>query len=245
MDKIQTLTSCPVLFQDEWLILVDKPAGVLSHPNTDRQKKGGTSSRAAFEGTYDVEKRCFKTPAGMIWLIHRLDQDTSGVLLAARDAATAAKCRTAFEAGEIRKNYTVLVLGRLPASDVWKDHLAVGRKARFVRTVVLTGKRPNALLRYRIAAYYPASRLSLLEIELVTGKTHQIRVQAAFRGYPVVGDDVYGNFAFNKKLRREINLRRLFLHASMMEIQHPVTGETLRVESPLPEALQQSLKQLH
>jgi len=123
--------------------------------------------------------------------------------------------------------------------------LAVGRKARFVRTVVLTGKRPNALLRYRIAAYYPASRLSLLEIELVTGKTHQIRVQAAFRGYPVVGDDVYGNFAFNKKLRREINLRRLFLHASMMEIQHPVTGETLRVESPLPEALQQSLKQLH
>ena len=100
------LTTCPILHRDQWLIVVNKPGGVLSHPNAS-----GKPQRAAFEGRYDLERKCFRSPAGSVWLVHRLDQDTSGVLIGALDAETAKKCREAFEAGQVRKQYNALVSG--------------------------------------------------------------------------------------------------------------------------------------
>src|SRR5512142_595610 len=98
--KNTSLTKCPVLFEDADLIVVDKPEGVLSHPNP-----GPKTPEAAFEGPYDLGDRRFETPQGPLWLIHRLDQDTSGVLLAAKNEKSAAACRNAFQERDVKKSY--------------------------------------------------------------------------------------------------------------------------------------------
>lgn len=226
------LTSSPVLFEDRWLMVVGKPAGVLSHPNP----KGGEDERCAFEGRYDFDEKAFQSPAGKVWLIHRLDQDTSGVLLAAKDAKSANACRAAFEQDAVRKLYVTLAAGGgLKQQGTWLDHLAVKHERNRVRTEVLKGKRPNAEARFRLLAYSAQHRLSWIEVELITGKTHQIRVQCASRHLPIVGDDVYGDFELNRRLRKELGLKRLCLHARTLQLKHPVTGDTLTIEAPLPD----------
>lgn len=230
------MTRCPVLYDQGGILIVDKPEGVLSHPNPVKgQKEGQTRTRAAFEGEYDFEQRSFQTPQGRVWLIHRLDQDTSGVLVAARTAVAAEKCRALFEEGKIRKVYLALTAGRVsPASGRWNDAVNVQRQAGRVRSRVMHGGAVNAKLSYKVKKFFPRYGLSLLELELHTGRTHQIRVQAAYRRYELIGDEIYGNFPLNKKLRRETGLNRLFLHAAFIEFKHPVTEELLHVEAPLP-----------
>lgn len=226
------LTTCPVLHRDRFIVIVNKPAGVLSHPNTAR-----STEQAAFEGRYDLEKKCFDGPAGKVWLIHRLDQDTSGVLLGALDEKTAEKCRGLFEEELVKKQYLALVRGNPGPKGTWLDHLATVREKGRVRTAVVKGRPPNAELHYQTLAHHAGERLSLLNLDLITGKTHQIRVQAASRQFHLIGDDVYGHFDLNKKLRRDLNLKRLFLHAHTLTIKHPTSGQTLRVEAPLAEDL--------
>lgn len=233
-------TRCEILHQDRFLIVVNKPHGVLSHPNPKAAKK----QSAAFEGSYDHDRRCFKTPAGNIWLIHRLDQDTSGVLLGAKDEKTAAACREAFEAETVKKIYRALCVGGhgLKPAGTWLDHLVTAHERHQVRTTVRPGARPNAEAHYRLLGYSAAQRLSLVEIELITGKTHQIRVQAASRRLPLVGDDVYGSFDLNRKLRQTLGARRLFLHAHELRLKHPASGQMLIVQAPLPSDLQAVLQ---
>lgn len=235
------LTRSPVLWEDESLLVVLKPSGVLSHPNP-RAGRGGSGPRAAFEGEYDLEKRIFRTPSGWLWLMHRLDQEASGVLIAAKDERTAGQCRRYFETGQIRKMYVALTAGRPhPSAGQWSDPLGVQKNPGKVRSRVLRAGPSNARLRYRLKENFPGRRLSLLEIELLTGKTHQIRVQCAHHGCPVAGDEVYGNFPLNRKLRREIGLRRLFLHAYEVGMRHPASGKPLTILAPLPEDLQACL----
>jgi RluA family pseudouridine synthase len=226
-------TSCPVLWSDEHLIVIDKPPGTLSHPNP-----GPASAPSAFQGTYDEAARRFDGPAGPVWLIHRIDQDTSGCLLAARDESTSTALRAAFEAGKVGKSYHALVSGPTRPQGDWKDALGFARGRGKVRTSVVPGAPINAELQFRALRQQPALRLSFIEIELVTGRTHQIRVQAASRGHPVLGDDVYGDFALNRWAKKELGLKRLFLHASRLTFSHPVTGKSLRITAPLPEILQ-------
>lgn len=231
MSAAPSITRCEVLHEDRFLLVVNKPHGVLSHPNP----KSAKPQSAAFEGRYDADARCFTGPAGKVWLIHRLDQDTSGVLLAAKDEKTAAACRAEFEAEKVRKIYLALGAGGgLKHEGVWLDHLATTHERHQVRTTVRHGQRPNAEARYRLLEYSPTQRLSLVEIELITGRTHQIRVQAASRRLPLVGDDVYGSFDLNKKLRQSLGARRLFLHASELRLKHPASGQPLTIKAPLP-----------
>ena len=219
------------LYEDRWLVVIDKPPGVLSHPNPKAKSK----EACAFEGTYDFDAKCFTSPRGKLWLIHRLDQDTSGVLLAAKDEKTATACRRAFEEQAVKKIYLALSAGGgLARQGVWLDHLVVNHERKQVRTEVVKGRAPNAESRYRLLRYSPELRTSLIEIELITGKTHQIRVQCASRHVPIVGDDVYGDFALNRRMRKDFGLKRLMLHARSLTLRHPVTGEVLTVEAPLP-----------
>ena len=220
------------VFEDRWLVVINKPAGVLSHPNP----KGKPGEVCAFEGSYDFDAKCFVTPRAKTWLIHRLDQDTSGVLLAAKDEKTAEACRRAFEENSVRKHYLAIAAGGgLGKAGVWLDHLVVNHERKQVRTEVIKGKRPNAEAKYRLLHYSPVHRLSLIEIELITGKTHQIRVQCASRHLPLVGDDVYGNFELNRQLRKSLGLKRLMLHARSLSLKHPVTGDVLTIEAPVPD----------
>ncbi|MDD5216504.1 MAG: RluA family pseudouridine synthase [Candidatus Omnitrophica bacterium] len=245
-ENLTAQSRCPVLYRDQWLLIVNKPAGILSHPNPVRSGKGappkGKPAAAAFQGNYHFEDRRFDTPAGPVWLIHRLDQDVSGVLLATLDRETAQSCRALFEKHEIQKRYLALVAGRpVPASGKWRDHLAERRQASFVRGFVRSSAHANAELRYRTLKFFQREQLALLEIELITGKTHQIRVQSAFHRHPVIGDGVYGNFMLNRKLRKDLGLRHIFLHAAQLGLKHPKTGQFLMIEAPLPEELQSGL----
>ncbi|MCB1277080.1 RluA family pseudouridine synthase [Prosthecobacter sp.] len=225
------MTHCEVLHEDRFLIVVNKPHGVLSHPNS----KAGKPQMAAFEGSYDHDRRSFKTPGGNVWLIHRLDQDTSGVLLGAKDERTAAACRESFEAEQVRKTYLALCIGGgLKSEGVWLDHLITSHERHQVRTSVRHGPRPNAEAHYRLIEHSAVHRLSLVQIELITGKTHQIRVQAASRRLPLVGDDVYGSFDLNRKLRQSLGAKRLFLHAHELRLKHPASGQMLSVKAPPP-----------
>lgn len=233
------MTRCEILHEDRFILVVNKSHGVLSHPNP----KSAKPQPAAFEGSYDEDRRCFKNGAGSLWLIHRLDQDTSGVLLAAKDEKTAAACREAFEAEAVRKTYLALCVGGgLKPEGVWLDHLITVHERHQVRTTVRHGPRPNAEAHYRLIEYSPTQRLSLVEIELITGKTHQIRVQAASRRLPLVGDDVYGSFDLNRKLRQSLGARRLFLHAHGLRLKHPASGQMLSVKAPLPSDLAEVVK---
>ena len=255
-------TRNPILFEDSWLMVVNKPAGVFSHPNV---KTPSIPPRrdCAFEGRYDFEERRFDTPDGPIWLVHRLDQDTSGALLAAKTADVARKCRVCFEERQVQKTYVALVMGKLsPSSGVWRDHLEKQKGRESVRSTVVRGRPFNAELQYNKVQFthylpsaphpassfkYPESRiqnpesLSLLEITLLTGRTHQIRVQAAARGHPVAGDRIYGDFRLNRQLRQQVGLRRLFLHAARLAFRHPATNQLLELEAPLPGELEDCL----
>ncbi len=231
-------TRCPILFEDEYLLIIEKPEDVLSHPNP-----GTPKTACAFEGKYSLADRRFDTPQSRLWLIHRLDQDTSGVLLAAKDPGSAEACRKVFEQGEVEKNYLALVSRKpMPPRGQWRDALVERRTGTGIRAFVDPSKRPNALLRYTLKENFPKFNLSLLEIGLMTGKTHQIRAQAAYHSHPVAGDRLYGNFGFNKELRGSLDLRRLFLHAWQLKIKHPSKNEILDIRSPLPETLERSLE---
>jgi RluA family pseudouridine synthase len=230
-------TQCPILFEDSWLIVVNKPKGTLSHPN-----KVGDETHSAFLGPYDDEAKCFQTPAGKLWLIHRLDQDTSGVLLAAKDSASADQCRAAFAEHTVRKTYRALCAGGgLKAQGSWQDHLAIKHERKQVRCTVVPGARPNAESHYRLLGYDPKQRLSWIEVDLITGKTHQIRVQTASRRLPIVGDDIYGDFTLNRRLKKEIQARHLCLHAARLSLPHPKTKEVIEITAPLDASMQRVL----
>jgi len=235
------LTDCPILFEDAQLVVLNKPAGVLSHPNPGQIT---ARNRGAFLGPYDFDQKTFETESGRVWLLHRLDQDTSGTLLAAKDARSAERLREHFDSGKIRKEYLCLVRGDPGPQGVWKDHLILKRDGTKVRSFVLRGHSPNAELRFERVTSSPPQKVSLLRIDLVTGRTHQIRVQANSRQHPLCGDDVYGDFAWNKKMERQFRSTRLFLHASRLEFRHPTSGRKVAVEAPVPPELKDVLAAL-
>ena len=237
-------TQCPVLFEDADLLIIDKPEGVLSHPNPGAKSPSAAlpAGRQAFEGPYDLGDRRFQTPQGPLWLVHRLDQDTSGVLLAAKNKKSIAACRYSFENREVKKDYIALVSRRpMPPHGIWRDTLMEKRSGGSIRSAINYAGKPNAFLNYKMKEYFPKFNLSLLEIGLLTGKTHQIRVQSAYRGHPVAGDRIYGNFTMNKELKAALDLRRMFLHAWRLVFPHPTLGKSLTIEAPLPDDLEQCL----
>ncbi len=224
------LTSCPILHQDRFLIAVHKPSGLLSHPNAGSPRP----QSAAFEGSYHEGTRCFNTPSGQVWLLHRLDQDTSGVLLAALDLTTAQKLRALFEDFQVQKTYLAALRGQAPTQALWEDHLQTRSAGGAQRSSVLKGRPANAQLQLRRLEHHVTQRISLVQIALITGRTHQIRVQAASRQHPLCGDDVYGDFSMNRRLRQDLGLRRLALHAWRLQFKHPASGQPMDLRAPLP-----------
>ena len=215
----------PILYEDEALIAVDKPAGLAVH--------GG--SGVAF-GLIE-QLRAARPQAKFLELVHRLDRDTSGVLLIAKKRAALVALHAALRDGGVDKRYVVLVKGK------WRDarrqvDLALTRFVtsageRRVR-VERDGGRVARTVFHRRQVWPDASTpVSLLEAELHTGRTHQIRVHLTHLGFPLAGDDKYGDFAWNKTLAKQ-GLKRMFLHAQRLVFSHPLDGRVLALEAPLP-----------
>ena len=208
------------LYEDDWLLAIDKPAGVAVH--------GGSGiSLGAIE-----QLRQERPNQPFLELIHRLDRETSGVLLLAKKRRALIEVHAQLRHGKVDKRYQVLVLGN------WKKPRQTVRLPlrKFVaggaeRRVAVDAEGAAATTVFRLLGHYGG--YSLLEAELKTGRTHQIRVHLSHLGYPIAGDDKYGDFETNKFLDKQ-GLKRMFLHAVSVTLRHPRSGEKLRIEAPLP-----------
>ena len=215
----------PLLYEDAWLIAVDKPAGMPSHPL--KPGETGTAANALVARFPEVARAAEELREG--GLVHRLDIDTSGVLLAARDRGTWEAVRALFRERTVDKRYWALVSG--PIADAGAIELRLRHKGEARVEPALDGGQPGreAASEFRVLAR--AGELSLVEVRILTGVLHQVRAHLAAIGAPVVGDALYGG-------RPLPGLGRFFLHARALGLLHPRSGAALRIESPLaPELL--------
>jgi 23S rRNA pseudouridine955/2504/2580 synthase len=213
----------PILFEDDALIALNKPAGLAVH--------GGSGISFGV-----IERlRQSRPDAAFLELVHRLDRDTSGVLLVAKRRLALTGLHAQLRDGAIDKRYFVLVRGKwrdaMRAVDLPLATYHTGAGDRRVR-VDADGRLARTIFR-RVKAWPNANPpLAMLEAELETGRTHQIRVHLTHLGFPLAGDDKYGDFGWNKELARQ-GLKRMFLHAHSIRFAHPVDGRALVIEAPL------------
>ena len=213
----------PVVYEDEALLIVDKPSGIAVHGGSGVSYGVIESLRAA------------RPQLKFLELAHRLDRDTSGLLILTKKRAALTAIHAALREGRLRKRYLALVKGK------WKGdarHVSLplrkylsGSGERRV-SVDATGRESQTVFRRKRAF----RDCTLLWAELLTGRTHQIRVHLAHLGHPVLGDDKYGDFELNRAVAKT-GLKRMFLHAAELELEHPLSGEKLKLASPLPDAL--------
>ena len=210
----------PVLFEDEALLALDKPSGIAVH--------GGSGvAHGVIESL-----RSMRPEARFLELVHRLDRETSGVLLVAKKRASLVALHEMMRTRDMDKRYLVAVKGRF-RNEMQRVKAALAKRTTASGekhvTVSEDGQEAETVFR-RLAR---GERFSLLEAELLTGRTHQIRVHLAHLKHPVLGDERYGDFELNKALRKE-GLKRMFLHAARLSFAHPLTGDALVIESELP-----------
>jgi 23S rRNA pseudouridine1911/1915/1917 synthase len=222
-----------VVFEDEHLAVIDKPAGMVVHPGVGNET--GTLVHAILARWSQIG--AMNDPDNRNGIVHRLDKDTSGLILIAKTEDALSNMMAQFQARSVDKIYIAL-LERTPQTQMGVINAPIGRdpKQRKRMAVIRDGK--EATTEFRVVDENFRDGQALVEFKLLTGRTHQIRVHAAFIGCPVVGDRVYG---FRKQ---RIRMKRNFLHAAKLEFDHPVTGERMRFESELPIGLQQILAKL-
>lgn len=219
-----------IIFEDDAMLVINKPAGIAVH--------GGSGiSRGVIE-----QLRLERPQAKFLELVHRLDRETSGVLLLAKKRSALVAMHEAIRGNDMEKRYLMLVCGN------WKDQkrrvrlnlkkytLESGERRVSVEE---DGQHSETIFHLR----QNFGEFTLLEAELITGRTHQLRVQLQHLGFPIAGDDKYGDYGVNKELQKR-GLKRMFLHSAETVIRHPLTGEELRLKAPLPKELQSFLNKL-
>lgn len=232
--------SFPILFEDDHLLAIDKPAGVAVH--------GG--SGVSF-GVIE-QLRMARPQAKFLELVHRLDRETSGILLIAKKRSALTNLQDQFRERETGKTYLALVAGRWPVNKKVLDkplHKYLldskdgGAGAGERRVKVVSRDDPNGMPSVTLVKVREttATGFTLLEVTIKTGRTHQIRVHLASEGYPIAGDDKYGDFDLNKTLLRAGKLpalKRMFLHAWRLQFNHPASGERVELLAVLPPELE-------
>ena len=220
----------PILYEDDALLALNKPSGVAVH--------GG--SGVSF-GVIEQMRRA-RPQAKFLELVHRLDRETSGVLLLAKKRSALTAMHEIMREGNSDKRYYTLVLGQWRNA---KQHVRLslhkfdtpqGEKRVMVRE---DGQVSHTIFTLQKSWL----EFSLLEAQLKTGRTHQIRVHLSHLGFPIAGDDKYGDFARNRELMKQ-GLKRMFLHAHSISFSHPLTGEPLHITAPLPQELEKFIARL-
>lgn len=212
-----------IIYEDDDLMVVDKPAGLAVHPAPGHP--GHTLVNAVLGRLPDKDDTL--RPG----IVHRLDKDTSGIILVAKNRVAQADLAAQFKSRSVSKTYLVLVRGRLtPENGIIEA--AIGRDPKNRQRMAVVSRGREARTAYRVVRYIGG--YSLLEIKPETGRTHQIRVHLAAIGYPVVGDATYGV--------KNPSLSRQFLHASKLGFRLPSSGQYVEFESPLPPDLERALE---
>ena len=223
-----------VAYEDEHIIVVDKPAGLAVHAGAGRHDMTLVNGLLArYPDLADLE------PTERPGIVHRLDADTSGLMAVGRSPEAVSALSTAIKQRVVDRRYVAMVVGKLPVERGVIDR-PIGRHPTIrTRQAVVRGGRP-ARTRFAFFASFEAfgETLSMVNLKLETGRTHQIRVHMRAFGCPILGDPVYGG------VLPELSLRRQFLHANQLSFSHPITGEALRFRSLLPLDLFFALKKL-
>ncbi|MBN1121738.1 MAG: RluA family pseudouridine synthase [Anaerolineae bacterium] len=220
-----------VIYEDGELVVIDKPAGMVVHPAFGN--RSGTLVNAALARWPEMREVGGEDRVG---IVHRLDKDTSGLLVMAKSTAALEALQAQFKARTVYKRYLALVEG-VPGNSNGLIEAPIGRDPRQRKRMTVTRDGRPAKTRYDLIEDLGTN--ALLSLVLHTGRTHQIRVHLAWLGHPIVGDAVYG---FRKQ---RIKMKRLFLHAAELHIDSPGTGERLEFQSPLPDSLENILDKLH
>lgn len=226
--------SVEVVYEDDDLIVVNKPAGLVVHPAAGIPT--GTLANAL---AYHFQQLSTRAGAARPGIVHRLDRDTSGLIVAAKTEDAHEKLADQFRAREVFKSYVALVHGRIEHDSGRIDQPVARDPRKRTRMAVVRGGRA-ALSLYRVRRRF--ERFTLLDVEIKTGRTHQIRVHLAWLKHPVVGDEVYSEgrdkTVQDARVRAQIRaLGRQFLHAEQLGFRHPRTNEALQFAAPLPPAL--------
>lgn len=229
LDKVAALENC-ILYEDDHLLILNKPSGTAVH--------GGSGlSFGVIEGL-----RALRPDARFLELVHRLDRDTSGVLLVAKKRSALRSLHEQLRMKGMQKDYLALVKGQ------WQAHCKAVQ-APLLKNILQSGERivrvnsegKPSETRFKIEERYEFA--TLIKASPVTGRTHQIRVHAQYAGHPIAFDDRYGDREFDSQLAGT-GLNRLFLHAAALRFEHPGSGETMRIEAPLDAKLVNCLKKL-
>lgn len=219
-----------IIHEDEHLLVVNKPAGLVVHPAPGHPD--GTLVNALLAHCPEIAKVGHRERPG---IVHRLDKETSGALVIAKDDPTLKELQGQFRRREVSKTYTALVDGQVQPPEGIIE-VPVGRDDRDRKKMAATRDGQYARTMYRVAETYKSH--TLLEVHPYTGRTHQIRVHLAWLGYPVVGDTTYGHR--HQRLLQD----RHFLHAARLRFTHPETGEEMTFNAPLPPELTAVLKRV-
>jgi 23S rRNA pseudouridine955/2504/2580 synthase len=214
-------SSVKTIFEDDGLLVINKPAGLAIH-------EGKTMSRR--ESIFGILEARFRATGITPRLVHRLDKNTSGLLIIAKNPQAADELKSRFAAGEVRKEYLGLIVGRLTSNEGKIDFPLPGRQ----------GNPVQALTRFRVIQRFSDTTLARVQIE--TGRLHQIRLHFASLGYPIVMDDQHGHFGFNKGFRKQYGLKRQFLHAEKLTLSY--RGTQREWSAPLASDLEQILSRL-
>lgn len=228
-----------ILFEDENLLVLNKPPGLVVHPSAGHEEHTLVNA---------LLHHCHGHLSGIggvarPGIVHRLDKDTSGCMVVAKNDATHVELAAQFARRQVRKVYHALVCGRISAAS-GEIRAAIARHPNHRKRMAVTeGTGRDAWTTYRVLEKFPAA--TLVEAELHTGRTHQIRVHFYHIGFPLVGDEIYGKRA-NKTLceRTGYSAPRQMLHASRLTFEHPISEEELTFEAPLPEDLQEAIRKL-
>ena len=233
-----------IIYEDDDLIVVDKPAGMIVHPGAGIES--GTLANALVYHFNELSGSAGRIRPG---IVHRIDKDTSGLLVVAKNDAAHTRISEQFHDRKVFKMYVALVYGRVSQS-LGDIEANIGRSPhnRTRMAVLKGGAGRYAHTLFQVVDQY--TEFSLLRVQIKTGRTHQIRVHLSHIGHPVVSDTLYGmgrdNTVQNAQMKKQVRiLGRHFLHAAQLEFHHPTTGELLKFDSPLPHKLKSFLAMLN
>lgn len=221
----------PVVYEDNDIIVVNKPKGMVVHP------ANGNPDGTLVNAILAICKDSLSGIGGEIrpGIVHRLDKDTSGLLIVAKNDVAHIKMSKQIQDREVIKKYIALVKGVVAENEATID-LPIARSTKDRKKMAVDPKGKNAVTHFKVLKRY--DKYTLLELKIDTGRTHQIRVHMSYIGHPVVGDGVYSSG------KNEFNVEGQMLHARYLEFRHPITGKELRLEAPIPEYFEEVLKDL-
>ena len=220
-----------VVYEDNDIIVVNKPKGMVVHP------ANGNPDGTLVNAVMAICKDSLSGIGGEIrpGIVHRLDKDTSGLLIVAKNDKAHVNMSEQIKKHEVKKTYVALVRGVVKENEA-TINMPIGRSNSDRKKMAVTKTGKNAVTHIKVLKRY--DKYTLLEINIETGRTHQIRVHLAYIGYPIIGDYIYSNG------KNEFGIIGQCLHAKSLEFKHPITGEKMKLEAPLPDYFQKVIEEL-